>query len=100
MLKYNGKDRPTFADVLMMVSGSREIGRYLEKVTGEKRLKWPVSNAMFEYLVNGKYVDDLPPILDARRRFFDATSTAEVTLALVKEAGLTWENVVSHLPGR
>ena len=97
LLKYNGKDRPTFADVLMMVGGSKEIGRYLEKVTGEKRPNWPVSKAIFEYLVNGKYVDDLPPILDARRRFFDATSTAEVTLALVKEAGLTWENVVSHL---
>ncbi len=97
LLKYNGKDRPTFADVLMMVSGSKEIGEYLEKVTGETRPNWPVSKAMFEYLVNGKYIDDLPPILDARKRFFDATSAAEVTHALVKEAGLTWENVVSHL---
>ena len=49
------------ADVLKMVGGSREVGKYLEKVTGRKAANWPVSRAMFEYLVNGEYAGDLPP---------------------------------------
>src|SRR5271170_6297687 len=68
LLKYNGEDRPTFADVLKMVGGSREIGKYLEKITGEKRVNWPVSKAMFDYLVNGKYVGELPDMLQARQQ--------------------------------
>ncbi len=97
LLKYNGSDRPTFADVLKMVGGSKEIGKYLEKVMGEKRPNWPISKAMFEYLVNGKFVEPLPPILVARRQFFTNNDVDAVSLNLVKEAGLTWENVVSHL---
>jgi TROVE domain len=96
LLKYIGEDRPTFADVLKMVGGSREIGKYLEKVTGQKRPNWPVSKAMFEFIVNGNYVDDLPPTLKARMDFF-TTKPALVTLELAKAAGLTWENIVSHL---
>ncbi len=97
LLKYNGKDRPTFHDVLLMVGGSREIGKYLERVTGEKRANWPVSKALFEYLVNDRYVDDLPPVLAARKKFFSMRSVSDVTLELIREAGLTWENVISHL---
>lgn len=97
LLKYDGTDRPTFADILKMVGGSGEIGKYLAKVTGEKRANWPVSKAMFEFLVNGKYVDVLPPILQARKQFFATKELSVVTLELVKAAGLTWENVVSHL---
>ncbi len=97
LLKYNGSDRPTFSDVLKMVGGSREVGRFLERATGQKRLNWPVSKAMFEYLVNDKYVDSLPPILEARRHFFASKDASTATLAQIKAAGLTWENVVSHL---
>jgi hypothetical protein len=97
LLKYDGADRPTFADVLKMVGGSRKIGKYLERVTGQKRANWPVSKAMFEYLVNGEYVADLPPILQARQQFFATRDVSAVTLELVKTAGLTWENIVSHL---
>jgi hypothetical protein len=97
LLKYNGDDRPTFADVLKMVGGSREIGKYLEKVTGQKRPNWPVSKAMFEYIVNGKYVEELPSILQARKGFFATNDASTVTLEMVKAGGLTWENVVSHL---
>lgn len=97
LLKYNGKDRPTFRDVLLMVGGSKDIGKYLERVIGEKRANWPVSKAMFEYLVNDKYVDELPNILAARKKFLSIKSAPEVTLELVIEAGLTWENVVSQL---
>jgi hypothetical protein len=97
LLKYNGSDRPTFADVLKMVGGSKKIGKYLEKVTGEKRPNWPVSKAMFEHLVNGRYVEMLPPILEARKRFFETKEVSAVALDMVKAAGLTWENVISHL---
>jgi hypothetical protein len=97
LLKYQGSERPTFADVLKMVGGSRKIGKYLERATGEKRLNWPLSKAMFEYLVNDKYVEPLPPILVARRQFFTNNDADAVSLDLVKEAGLTWENIVSHL---
>jgi hypothetical protein len=97
LLKYNGSDRPTFADVLKMVGGSKEIGLYLQKVTGEKRPNWPVSKAMFEYLVNDKYIEPLPLILVARRQFFTNNDVDAISLDLVKEAGLTWKNVVSHL---
>lgn len=97
LLKYNGDDRPTFADVLKMVGGSREIGKYLEKVTGQKRANWPVSKALFEYLVNGVYVDDLPPTLQARQQFFALKDASAVTPEVVKAAALTWENIVSHL---
>lgn len=97
LLKYNGSDRPTFADVLKMVGGSKEIGKYLQKATGETRPNWPVSKAMFEFLVNDKYVEDLPPILEARKRFLENKDVGAVTLDMVKAAGLTWENVVSHL---
>jgi hypothetical protein len=97
LLKYNGADRPTFADVLKMVGGSRQVGKYLEKVTGRRPASWPVSRAMFEYLVNGAYVDDLPPTLRARKEFFAATDASAVTPERVKAAALTWENLVSHL---
>lgn len=97
LLKYNGTDRPTFRDVLLMVGGSKELGKYLEKATGKTRTSWPISRAMFEYMVNGKYVDELPPVLAARQRFFAMTDASEVTHELLDEAGLTWENVVSHL---
>jgi hypothetical protein len=88
LLKYNGEDRPTFADVLKMVGRSREIGKYLEKVTGQKRPNWPISKAMFEFLLNGSYVDDLPPTLQARKEFFATKDASAVTLELVKAAGL------------
>ena len=52
---------------------------------------------MFEYLVNGDYVDELPPMLKARQEFFASKAASAVTLDLVKAAGLTWENIVSHL---
>jgi hypothetical protein len=97
LLKYNGKDRPTFRDVLLMIGGSKAIGKYLERTIGEQRANWPVSKAMFEYLVNEKYVEDLPNILVARKKFLSTKSPADVTLELVTAAGLTWENVVSHL---
>ena len=98
LLKYNGTDRPTFADVLKMVGGSAKVGKFLRRATGKTREHWPLSKAMFEYLVNGRYVETgLPPVLAARKRFFGTKDPAAVTPELIREAALTWENVVSHL---
>jgi hypothetical protein len=98
LLKYNGDARPTFADVLKMVGGSAQVGRFLRRATGQSRAHWPLSKAMFEYLVNDRYVEDgLPPVLAARKRFFATKDATAVTPELIREAALTWENVVSHL---
>jgi hypothetical protein len=90
LLKYDSRDRPTFGDVLKMVGGSRKLPNRCP--TG-----WPVSKAMFEYLVNGRVLDDAPAILHARKQFFATNDPAKVTKELIQEAGLTWENVLSHL---
>jgi hypothetical protein len=90
LLKYDDRDRPTFADVLHMVGGSR-------KLPGRRPEGWPVSRAMFEYLAHGTVRDDAPGILQARKRFFATKDAGEVSAELVREAGLTWENIVSHL---
>jgi hypothetical protein len=92
LLKYDDRHRPTFADVLKMVGGSRQLPR-------RKAAGWPVSRAMFSYLVHGTVTDDAPPVLRARRQFFATKDAAAVTPELVREAALTWENVVSHLGG-
>jgi hypothetical protein len=97
LLKYNGADGPTFADVLKMVGGSAKVGKFLRRTTGQARDHWPLSKAMFEYLVNDRYVDELPPVLAARQRFFATKDVTAVTPEVVREAALTWENVVSHL---
>jgi hypothetical protein len=90
LLKYNNRERPTFADVLHIVGGSR-------KLPGRRAGGWPVSRALFEYLAHGTIGDDAPAILQARQRFFATTSAEEVTPELLREAGLTWENLISHL---
>ncbi len=98
LLKYDATDRPTFADVLKMIGGSAKIGKFLHRATGNVRAHWPLSKPMFEYLVNGRYVEDgLPPVLAARRQFFATKDATAVTPELIRAGALTWENVVSHL---
>lgn len=98
LLKYDGTDRPTFGDVLKMVGGSAKVGTFLKNKTGRARANWPLGKPMFEYLVNRRYVaDNLPPVLAARQTFFATKDPAAVSLDLIREAALTWENVVSHL---
>lgn len=91
LLKYDGSDRPTFADVLKMVGGSRKLRKFGSEAG------WPLSKPMFQYLVNGVITDDAPEILHRRQAFFQNTDTSAVTTADIEAAGLTWENVVSHL---
>lgn len=98
LLKYNGDERPTFADVLKMVGGSAKIGKFLRRSTGKPRDGWPLGKAMFEFLVNGRYVaDGLPPVLAARQAFFATKDPAALSVEVIRAAALTWENVVSHL---
>ena len=80
LLKYDDGDRPRFADVLKMVGGSRKLPA--RRATG-----WPVSRALFAYLVNGEVVEGAPDILLARQRFFATKDAAEVSEELVREAG-------------
>jgi hypothetical protein len=94
LLKYDSKDRPTFGDVILMCRGQK-IRSYLEQYLGELK-SWPVDRAMFEYLVNGKIVDDAPEMLKARQQFFTLKKISEVSKDLLDKAGLTWENIVSH----
>jgi TROVE domain len=90
LLKYNDDERPTLADVLKMVGGSR-------KLPGKTAAGWPVSKPMYQYLVNGTIGADAPATLQARQYFFSLKDVAEVSPDLIRTAGLTWENVVSHL---
>lgn len=90
LLKYNGSDRPTFADVLAMIGGSRKLRKF------GSAAGWPLSKPMFQYLVNGIVTDDAPEILQKRRDFFRNSDISAVATADIEAAGLTWENVVSR----
>jgi hypothetical protein len=105
LLKYDGTDRPTFGDVLKMVRGV-SIRNFLEKNARLNnqtfnQANWPLSKAMFEYLVNGKVVEGAPPIILARQEFMSAKAEDLLKRAdlpdLIHKAGLTWENTISHL---
>jgi len=87
LLKYNSEaESPTFKDVLLMVSNS-----------GKRRQGgFPLSKPVFDYIVNGKVSDETPKLIKARERFNSPEITIDnVTPELLKEAGLTWENVTS-----
>ena len=90
LLKYDGTDRPTFADVLKMVSGSQKLRKF------GSESGWPLSKAMYQYLVNGTVTDDAPEILKRRQAFFRTTDISTVTTEDIEAAGLTWENATSH----
>ena len=94
LLKYNSDERPTLKDILLMVGGSRKMPKRRKDGTAAND-GWPVSKAVFEYIVNGKVTADAPPIIKAREQVFAAKALSDVTPALLKEAGLTWENITS-----
>ena len=99
LVKYNNtSSHPTFKDVLL---GIKPKGRGIDVPARlRKGDGFPVSKGMFEYLVNGKITEEAPPLLKARQQFFKLSKTTPINdelEALVKSAGLTWENLVSHL---
>lgn len=89
LLKYNDTNKPSFKDVLLMVKNSKNLSNK-EKMNG-----YPLSKGLFEYIVNGKITDNSPQIVKNRDKFFKMTNIDEVTDKIVKEAGLTWENIIS-----
>lgn len=96
LLKYNTDDRPTFGDVLRMLGGS-DLKRRLRQ-HGVEHEHYPVSKAMFNYFVNGEIGEDAPKMLKLRKEFFSLGKgdISKVSSETLSDAGLTWENVVSH----
>jgi len=95
LLKYDSKTRPTFGDVLLTIK-DKKIRGFLEKALDKKLDHWPLDRAVFEYFVNGKISNDAPNMLQKRAEFFKLKDAEKATPELLKEAGLTWENVISH----
>jgi hypothetical protein len=121
ILKYDTTERPNYADLLKMLRGSKHkklakagsISTVTVKVQDEqgeheqnKDVGWPVSKSLFDFLVNGVVDGNSSPLLQARKKFFglDKKDVAAqglpalgVTPDFLRLAGLTWENVLSHL---
>lgn len=95
LLKYNSDERPTLADVALMVSGSKKLPKRKNKEGVAQDGGWPLSKSVFEYVVNGKLTDDAPELLKLRDQFFKLKKLSEVTPAMIEKAGLTWENITS-----
>lgn len=89
ILKYNSDEKPTLKDVLLMVSGSK-------KLPNKKSTGWPLSKAVFQYIVNGVLTQDAPETLRLRDEFFKLKDVMQVTPEYVEKAALTWENIISH----
>jgi hypothetical protein len=110
LLKYDRDSRPSFKDVLLMISGSRKLPKRKKRVpfnhndlqgagatlrVTDHESGWPLSKPMFEYLVNRKIIDGAPEMLSARRDFAVLKSVDDITPELIRKAGLTWENIKS-----
>lgn len=79
-LKYNTKERPTFGDVALMI---REA----------KRLPKP----LFEFLVNGKIIDEgATPVFASRSKLNAMTEFGPEAMDLAKKSFATWENLISQ----
>ena len=101
LLKWNSPESPTHKDVLLMVQGSNKLPRrYRKNQQGQQARQedgFPLSKALFNYIVNGTIAEDLPDIVKAREYFFKSVKdVGQVTPDLLERAGLTWENVLSH----
>jgi len=97
LIKYNKPTQhPNFKDLLLSIRGGILPKRFRHKEG------FPISKAMFEFLVNNKVVDTAPRILQARKEFYSISNTASIEnlASIAKEAGLTWENFVSAMGNR
>ncbi len=102
LLKYDSTERPNYADLLKMVGGSKKFKKHQKAgQTG-----YPVSKSLFNYLVNGVIDEESSALLKARKEFFalkkedvktKGLKAMGVTSDTLRLAGLTWENVISHL---
>lgn len=96
LMKYNSEEKPSLKDVLLMVSGSKKIPKRRNKEGNLLKDGWPLSKAVFEYIVNGKLLENAPDILKLRNEFFTFKNLNEVKKEHLEKAGLTWENIISH----
>lgn len=79
-LKYNTKDRPTFGDVALLIRES-------------KRLPKP----LFEYLVNGKIInEEATPVFASRAKLNALKEFGPEAMELAKKSFATWENLISQ----
>ena len=102
ILKYDTTERPNYADMLKMLGGSKK----LKKLAKDAQQGWPVSKSLFNFLVNGVVDENSSQLLQARKKFFgidkkdvqtQGLTALGVTPDFLRLAGLTWENVLSHL---
>jgi len=76
-LKYDGVDRPTLRDVLLMV---------------EREKDYPVSKEVFEFFVNGKVIDEAKtPVIAARKKLYQMKSLDDEAKKLAKASHANWE---------
>lgn len=91
LIKYNDNNHPTFRDVVAMIKGDR-----IRSVVKDTSNGWPFSKGLYEYLSFGKVTENAPEIVRKRAEFFKNNDIKKVSLKDIENAGLTWENVISH----
>lgn len=91
LIKYSTEDHPTFKDVLSMVKNKKNA-----KLVSNPKAGYPLSKGMYEYLSFGKVSELSSSIVKLRSEFFQNKDLSKVTMQNVEQAGLTWENVLSH----
>jgi len=81
-LKYDGTDHPSFKDVLLMINRKKDF---------------PVSKEVFEFLVNGKVVDETKtPVIAARKALAQKKEWDAEARKLAKASFVTWEVLLSQ----
>jgi len=109
LLKYDGgENRPSLMDVVKMVAGSKKLPRKkvvtyykdqgeVTKTVDMTHSGYPLSKPVYHYLLTGEILPDAPAMIKARDAFFKLgkSDLNKVTTEMIREAGLTWENVTS-----
>lgn len=81
-MKYGNGGHPNWKDLLPVV---------------HRKKNYPVSKAMYEYLMNGVVIDEkATPILAARKKLTSTKKWSRDLLPLVSKAKVTWEVLISQ----
>lgn len=84
-LKYEGRGRPHFADILKMI---------------HRKKGYPLNKSLDHYLKTGQILDPKEiPVIAARKEFTKLTSFDEEAKSLAKKARVSWEVMVSQFGG-
>lgn len=82
LLKYNTKGHPSFADILRFC---------------DRRHDYPLSKPLREYILRGEVIDpEATPVIAARKRLTSLSEWNDDVPFLAKQAGATWEVLVSQ----